>query len=170
MPVIALSSLRYTANKEVFMNALKLMAILLAAFSQNLVAEEAGKPLEMTVYRSPTCGCCSKWLEHAKQNGFKINDVISEDMETIKARFGVPEKLASCHTAIIDGHVIEGHVPASDIQKLLQSQSSLTGIAAPGMPMGSPGMEMGGQQDAYKVVSFDKEGKHEVFAEHGTNQ
>lgn len=168
MPAIALSSLRYTANKEVLMNTAKLFALILAAFSQNLFAEETGKALEMTVYRSPTCGCCGKWLEHAKLNGFKINDVISDDMDTIKARFGVPEKLASCHTAIVDGRVIEGHVPAADIQKLLQSQSSLTGIAAPGMPMGSPGMEMGGQQQAYKVMSFDKAGKYEVFAEHGT--
>jgi hypothetical protein len=152
------------------MRAAKLIVLLLAACSQSLSAEEAGKPLEMTVYRSPTCGCCGKWLEHAKQNGFKINDVISDDMDTIKARFGVPEKLASCHTAIVDGHVIEGHVPAADIQKLLQSKSNIAGIAAPGMPMGSPGMEMGGQQDAYKVVSFDKDGKYEVFAEHGSNQ
>lgn len=150
------------------MNTSKLIVVLLAAFSQSLFADEAGKPLEMTVYRSPTCGCCGKWLEHAKQAGFKINDVISDDMDTIKARFGVPEKLASCHTAIVDGRVIEGHVPAADIQKLLQSQAGLTGIAAPGMPMGSPGMEMGGRQDAYKVISFDKEGKYEVFAEHGS--
>lgn len=149
------------------MNAWKSLVLLLAAFSPNLSAEEAGKPLEMTVYRSPTCGCCGKWLEHARQNGFKINDVVSDDMDTIKARFGVPEKLASCHTAIIDGHVIEGHVPAADIQKLLQTKPQVAGIAAPGMPMGSPGMEMGGRQDAYKVVSFDKEGKVEVFAEHG---
>jgi hypothetical protein len=152
------------------MYASKLIVLLLAVFSQNLSAEENTKPLEMTVYRSPTCGCCGKWLEHAKQSGFKINDVISEDMETIKARFGVPEKLASCHTAVVDGRVIEGHVPAADIQKLLQGTSKIAGIAAPGMPMGSPGMEMGGQQDPYKVVSFDKEGKFEVFAEHGIKQ
>lgn len=150
------------------MKSLKLMGLLLfAGFSLKLAAEEAGKPMEMTVYRSPTCGCCGKWLEHAKQSGFKINDVISEDMDAIKARFGIPEKLASCHTAVVDGYVVEGHVPAADIQKLLQSKAKVAGIAAPGMPMGSPGMEMGGQQDAYKVVSFDKEGKFEVFASHG---
>ena len=151
------------------MKKLKAIVLLLTAVSQGLAAEEAGKPLEMTVYRSPTCGCCGKWLEHAKQNGFKINDVVSDDMETIKARFGVPEKLASCHTAVVDGYVVEGHVPAGDIQKMLQSKAKVSGIAAPGMPMGSPGMEMGGRQDAYKVVSFDKEGKFEVFASHEGN-
>lgn len=151
------------------MKKLKAIVLLLSAVSQGLAAEEAGKPLEMTVYRSPTCGCCGKWLEHAKQNGFKINDVVSDDMETIKARFGVPEKLASCHTAVVDGYVVEGHVPAGDIQKMLQSKAKVSGIAAPGMPMGSPGMEMGGRQDAYKVVSFDKEGKFEVFASHEGN-
>lgn len=149
------------------MKSLKLMGLLLiAGFSLELAAEEAGKPMEMTVYRSPTCGCCGKWLEHAKQNGFKINDVISEDMDAIKARFGIPEKLASCHTAVVDGYVVEGHVPAADIQKMLQTKAKVAGIAAPGMPMGSPGMEMGGRQDPYNVVSFDKEGKAEVFASH----
>lgn len=151
------------------MKQLKSAVVLLAAFSQGLAAEETGQSMEMTVYRSPTCGCCGKWLEHAKQNGFKINDVISDDMDTIKARFGVPEKLASCHTAIVDGHVVEGHVPAGDIQKMLQSKTGVAGIAAPGMPLGSPGMEMGGRQDDYNVVSFDKAGKFEVFANHPGN-
>ena len=142
--------------------------LVLASFGFSACAEQtgAGGP-EMTVYRSPTCGCCGKWLEHARQSGFKINDVISDDMDTIKARYGVPEKLASCHTAIVDGYVVEGHVPAGDIQKMLQAKPQVAGLAAPGMPMGSPGMEMGGRQDAYHVVSFDKSGKAEVFAEHG---
>ncbi len=120
----------------------------------------------MTVYRSPTCGCCGKWIEHAKQNGFKVKDIVRDDMQVIKEKHSLPDKLASCHTAIVDGYVVEGHVPAGDIQKMLDSKSKVAGIAAPGMPMGSPGMEMGGQADPYKVVSFDKEGKFEVFASH----
>ncbi len=147
------------------MHALKFMVLLLAAFSQNLSAEEQ----EMTVYRSPTCGCCGKWIDHAKENGFKINDVISSDMDANKTRFGVPEKLASCHTAVINGYVVEGHVPAGDIQKMLQTKPKIVGVAAPGMPMGSPGMEMGGQKDTYNVVSFDKDAKVEVFANHAGN-
>ncbi|NJA05729.1 DUF411 domain-containing protein [Methylococcaceae bacterium WWC4] len=135
-------------------------------FSGLLSAEEAALP-EMTVYRSPTCGCCGKWLEHAEKSGFKIKDVISSDMDQIKARYGVPEKLASCHTVVVDGYVIEGHVPSADVQKLLQTKPKVAGLAAPGMPMGSPGMEMGGRQDEYQVLSFDKDGRAEVYAEHG---
>lgn len=149
------------------MNIFKLFGfLLLAVFGFNLHAEEAGKAPEMTVYRSPTCGCCGKWLEHVRQNNFTIKDVISDDMQAIKEKYGVPEKLASCHTAIVDGYVIEGHVPAGDIEKLLQTKPKVVGIAAPGMPMGSPGMEMGGQKQEYRVMSFDKDGKVEVFAEH----
>lgn len=153
------------------MNLIKLLLTsALLAGSVNTQAEETGKPSEMTVYRSPTCGCCGKWLEHAKQNNFTIKDMVSDDMQAIKEKYGVPEKLASCHTAIVDGYVIEGHVPAGDIQKLLQMKPKVIGIAAPGMPMGSPGMEMGGQKDAYRVISFDKDGKLEVFAEHEGGQ
>lgn len=136
--------------------------LLLSIFSLNLAAAET----EMTVYRSPTCGCCGKWLEHVKQNGFKVKDVIIEDMQSIKEKHGLPDKLASCHTAIVDGYLVEGHVPAADIQKLLNDKTPVAGIAAPGMPMGSPGMEMGGKADPYKVISYDKQGKFEVFNQH----
>ena len=93
--------------------------LILAGFSLNLQAEEAANPAEMTVYRSPTCGCCENWLDHVKESGIKIKDVVSDDMQAIKAKLGLPDKLASCHTAVIDGYVIEGHVPAADIQRLL---------------------------------------------------
>ncbi len=150
------------------MKVLKLVGFLMfAGLSASLPAEEVSKPVEMTIYRSPTCGCCENWLEHVKQSGINIKDVVSDDMQAIKEKYGVPDKLASCHTAIVDSYVIEGHVPASDIQKLLQTKPKVVGIAAPGMPMGSPGMEMGGQKQDYKVMSFDKDGKFEVFAEHG---
>ncbi len=149
------------------MKVLKLVGFLMfAGLSASLPAEEASKPVEMTIYRSPTCGCCENWLEHVKQSGINIKDVVSDDMQAIKEKYGVPNKLASCHTAIVDGYVIEGHVPASDIQKLLQTKPKVVGIAAPGMPMGSPGMEMGGKKQDYQVMSFDKDGKFEVFASH----
>ena len=121
---------------------------------------------EMKVYRSPTCGCCGKWEGHAKQSQFDLNDNVTDDMDAIKKRLGVPEKLASCHTAIVGGYVIEGHVPAADIEKLLATKPNIVGIAAPGMPLGSPGMEMAGKADAYQVVSFDKDGNIAVFAQH----
>ena len=96
----------------------KLMILLLSGLSLNAIAADT----EMTVYRSPTCGCCGKWIEHVKQNGFKVKDIVSDDMQAIKEKQGLPDKLASCHTAIVDGYVVEGHVPAGDIQKMLDSK------------------------------------------------
>jgi hypothetical protein len=148
------------------MKALKLMlSALLLAGCTTIQAENAVADKEMTVYRSPTCGCCGKWIEHVKNNHFAVKDIVSNDMDAIKEKYGIPDKLGSCHTAIVDGYVIEGHVPAADIQKLLVSKPNVVGLSAPGMPMGSPGMEMGGSQD-YDVVSFDKTGNVQVFSAH----
>ena len=152
------------------MRRFKLLSAMLLAFSMTSVAEESPANKEMTVYRSPTCGCCGKWKEHADLNRFIIKDIVSDDMQAIKKKYGVPEKLASCHTAIVDGYVTEGHVPAADIEKLLKIKPKVVGIAAPGMPMGSPGMEMGGKQDDYDVVSFDSEGNYQIFSEHKAGQ
>lgn len=152
------------------MKPLKLMlSTLLLAGCTTIQAENAVADKEMTVYRSPTCGCCGKWIEHVKNNHFAVKDIVSNDMDAIKEKYGIPDKLGSCHTAIVDGYVIEGHVPAADIQKLLASKPDVVGLSAPGMPMGSPGMEMGGSQD-YNVMSFDKDGKVQVFSEHKANQ
>lgn len=148
------------------MRRFKLLSAILLAFSMTSMAEESPANKEMTVYRSSTCGCCGKWKEHADLNRFIIKDIVSDDMQAIKKKYGVPEKLASCHTAIVDGYVIEGHVPAADIEKLLKIKPKVVGIAAPGMPMGSPGMEMGGKQDDYNVVSFDSAGNYQIFSEH----
>jgi len=138
----------------------------LLMFSLNLKAEQ----LEMIVYRSPACGCCGNWVAYMQQNNFNVKSVMTDDMQSIKQKYGIPEKLVSCHTAIVNGYVIEGHVPAEDIINLLQKKPEITGIAAPGMPLGSPGMEMGGKKQAYRVLSFDKSGKVEIFAEHTDNQ
>lgn len=152
------------------MKPLKLMlSALLLAGCTTIQAENAVADKEMTVYRSPTCGCCGKWIEHVKNNHFTVKDIVSNDMDAIKEKYGIPDKLGSCHTAIVDGYVIEGHVPAADIQKLLQTKPKVVGLSAPGMPMGSPGMEMGGSQD-YNVMSFDKDGKVQVFSEHKASQ
>ncbi len=143
--------------------------ILLTASTSGL-AEDVSVDREMTVFRSPSCGCCGKWKEHAELNHFVIKDIVSDDMQAIKKKYGVPEKLASCHTAIVNGYVIEGHVPAADIEKLLKIKPKVIGIAAPGMPMGSPGMEMGGKQDDYDVVSFDGTDQYQIFSEHKAGQ
>lgn len=120
----------------------------------------------VTVFRSPTCGCCEDWVAHTKSAGFQINDNITKDMDTVKQTYGVSEALSSCHTALIDGYVIEGHVPATDVQRLLAEKPDVVGITAPGMPMGSPGMEMGDRVDSYTVYAFNRENKVLPFAEH----
>ncbi|MGB3137184.1 MAG: DUF411 domain-containing protein [Nodosilinea sp.] len=125
----------------------------------------AGEP-ELMVYRSPTCRCCASWINHMKDAGFHVQDIVTGDMASIKAERGVPKAAASCHTAIAAGYIIEGHVPASDVQRLLSERPNLLGIAAPGMPVGSPGMEMGDRVDPFTVVSFTQSGETAAYAEH----
>ena len=98
-----------------------------------------------------------------KKNNFTVKDIVTDDVQAIKDKYGVSEAMASCHTAIVDGYVIEGHVPAEDIMNLLKTKPKIVGIAVPGMPSGTPGMEMGGRKDAYDVMSFDKENHYEIF-------
>lgn len=119
------------------------------------------------VYKTPTCGCCSKWIDHLKQAGFTVEATELASLESLKAMNGVPPKLASCHTALVEGYVIEGHVPASDVRRLLAEKPKVAGLAVPGMPMGSPGMEHPdpSRHEAYEVVSFG-EGGVQIFAEH----
>ncbi len=118
----------------------------------------------MTVYYSPTCGCCKSWIDYVKANGFAVKAVEQSDLTELKADLGVTRKLASCHTATIAGYVIEGHVPAADIKRLLQQKPKVTGLAAPGMPAASPGMDSG--NDPYDVLSFDAKGVTAVWARH----
>lgn len=121
---------------------------------------------EVTVYRSPTCGCCKKWVAHLEQAGFTVKQVELADLSEIKAQAGVPEKLHSCHTALVGRYAIEGHVPAEDIKRLLAEKPDVHGLSAPGMPAGSPGMEVEGSKDKYDVVSFTRDGKSSVWASH----
>lgn len=127
------------------------------------VSAESSKPINIEVYRSPTCGCCGKWLEHLKQNNFNVKDIVTNDVQAIKDKYGVSKEMASCHTAIVDGYVVEGHVPANDIKTLLKTKPKVVGIAVPGMPAGTPGMEMGGKKDAYDVMNFDRENHYQIF-------
>ena len=121
---------------------------------------------EVTVYKSPTCGCCKKWVEHLEQNGFEVKAYDVRDVVSYKLRMGVPAALGSCHTALVDGYVIEGHVSADDIKKLLTQRPAISGLAVPGMPVGSPGMEQGNRRDRYDVLSFTEDGATAVFATH----
>lgn len=120
---------------------------------------------EVTVYRNPACGCCGAWADHLARNGFVVRIVERADLAADKARFGVPPTLASCHTARVDGYTVEGHVPAADIRRLLAERPPVSGLAVPGMPHGSPGMETG-RVDRYQVMTFDGDGNHTVFSQH----
>jgi hypothetical protein len=123
----------------------------------------------MQVYKSPTCGCCKAWIEKMKVAGFevRVTDLGEEALQEVKTKRGVGENLQSCHTALVNGYVIEGHVPAADIHRLIKEKPAVVGIAVPGMPRGSPGMEVpGGASDPYQVLTFTKAGKTSVFARH----
>ena len=113
----------------------------------------------ITVHKDPTCGCCSGWVRHLQQAGFATNVVETRDLDPVKRRLGVPDDLAACHTAEVSGYVVEGHVPASALNKFIGERPSATGLAVPGMPVGSPGME-GGEPEVYEVVMFGPSGRH----------
>lgn len=133
--------------------------------AQTAAKPAASKPVPVTVYKSATCGCCAKWNDHMRANGFDVTTNDLPDVTPIKDKYGVPPPVRSCHTALVGGYVIEGHVPADLVQKLLKEKpKDVVGIAAPGMPTGSPGMEVEGRKDAYNVVTFDKAGKTTVYA------
>lgn len=126
----------------------------------------AAEPPMVEVYKSPTCGCCSEWVTHMKKNGFNVVVHVVRNAVPFRQRFGVPESMESCHTAVVGGYAIEGHVPAADVKRLLREKPKATGIAVPGMIQGSPGMEQGRGKDPYQVLLFDRVGKYTVFERH----
>jgi hypothetical protein len=126
-------------------------------------------PTPIIVYKTSTCGCCAKWVEHMRQNEFQptVHDVSAAQVRAVSKAAGLPEEGTSCHTAKVGNYIVEGHVPASDVWRMLKEKLPIAGIAAPGMPIGSPGMEMGHRSQRYDVVSFMRDGKTTVFATHG---
>ena len=158
------------ANKAVSMNNSAMaedtaQATLVSVWDKETEPNYSGTT-DITVYRSPSCGCCGGWVEHAQKHGFKVKDVKTEDMEALKQKYNVPPELAACHTTIIDGYVMEGHIPVDDIKRFVTEKPELAGLAVPGMPLGSPGMEAGDMKQPFKVLAFNQEGKVEVFEEH----
>ena len=123
----------------------------------------------IVVYKTPTCGCCGMWVEHMRQNGFQpeVHDVSAAQVRAVSKTAGLSEEGTSCHTAKVGSYIVEGHVPAGDVQRMLKEKPAIAGIAAPGMPIGSPGMEMGGRTERYDVMAFIKDGRTKVFATHG---
>jgi hypothetical protein len=123
----------------------------------------ATKP-QITVYKTASCGCCKDWIVHLEQSGFAVLAHDVPGTGPYRERYGVPRALASCHTAVIDGYAIEGHVPADDIKRLITEKPKARGLSVPGMPVGSPGMEVRGERrDAFDVVLFDDDGRRQIY-------
>ncbi|HBT57891.1 MAG: metal-binding protein [Pseudomonadales bacterium] len=130
-----------------------------------LLVSSLSQAADIDVYRDPSCGCCHAWIEHLEENGLEVNDHVTSEVVAMKQSLGVDPALRSCHTAIYKGVFIEGHVPASDILAL-EDDSTIKGLAVPGMPIGSPGMEMGERHQAYQVIAVEADGSQRVYSQH----
>jgi len=139
--------------------AIFLIAVTAASASDDLVKD-------IVVYKNPECGCCTEWVSYLEKRDYNVTIEHTRDVFELKKRLGVPEKLAACHTAVIDGYVIEGHITHRDIKRLLLLRPDVTGIAVPGMPVGTPGMERGNIKQPHDVMTFDDQGNTEVFVRH----
>ncbi|MEG3637621.1 DUF411 domain-containing protein [Magnetococcus sp. PR-3] len=148
--------------------AISLLAVtIVSVVSWFMLMKEPVVAAEMVVYKSPSCSCCGAWIDYLEENGFRVEVENVDDMDTVKNRLGVPDHAASCHTAQMGDYVIEGHVPVEDILRLVKEKPDVRGIAAPGMPVGSPGMEVPGEPaDRYDVVTFTTGGKLQLFSRH----
>jgi len=145
-------------QRRIFLHA----AVLVGAMP-SIGFAKAPQPV-IEVYKSATCGCCTHWIEHLQANGFKVNAQNVPNTAAYRTKLGVPPSLGSCHTGTIGGYALEGHVPAADIKRLLAEKPRAKGLSVPGMPMGSPGMEVQGEPaDAYDVLLFQADGKTTVY-------
>ena len=156
---------------------MKLRLVLTAAVAASLVPvpahtqaitkdREPGNGNAITVFKDPNCGCCKEWIEHLRKHAFRVTAKDTNHVSGIKRSGRVPSQLVSCHTAFVNGYVIEGHVPAEDIKRLLKEKPKVAGLAVGGMPIGSPGMEVGNRKDKYDVIAFNRDGSTQVFARH----
>ncbi len=137
------------------------VALAFVGFTPN---KEVSALPQVVVYKSPTCGCCNKWVRHLRDNGFQVQAYNRRDMAVVKREVGVPDGLTSCHTAKVGKYIVEGHVPADLISKMLREKPDIAGLSVPGMPMGSPGME-GPVRDRYSVIAFGDNGSKSVYAQ-----
>jgi hypothetical protein len=164
-----------------------ILSVLLAGSAATLASQQQQQQQTIEVYQGPTCSCCTKWIDHLRGHGFAVRTTNTDNLNDVKARHGVPPQLRTCHTALVSGYVIEGHVPAADVERLLNERPAVLGLAVAGMPIGSPGMEPvtlrlvaretppGSPRaevpilkaEPYDVVAFDKDGGTRVFATYG---
>lgn len=153
---------------QIFETATTRRLFIMGAMATIIPQEALSAPHSIQVWKSATCGCCSAWVAHLVDAGFSVNaqDVSDDELLATKARLGVPLSLRSCHTARIGGYAIEGHVPAEDLELLLSFKPEISGLAVPGMPIGSPGMEMGNEIERFDTIAFGPKGPVGVFAQH----
>ena len=153
-------------RKSIFLVLLCIVPALLRADGGKASDGLTQEQLHAEVHKSPSCGCCGLWAEHMQDHGFSVSEVFNDDMVAVKERYEIPTRLQSCHTAKIDGYIVEGHVPAADIIRLLQERpANAKGLTVPGMPLGSPGMEHPRPQ-SYRTFLILEDGSLKVFAEH----
>lgn len=141
-----------------------LSAVAAAAAAVHIPALAAPSLPQVEVYRNPDCGCCGAWVEHLKAAGFPVKVRETPDTSAVRKRHGIPDEFGSCHTGVVSGYTIEGHVPADDIKRLLAMKPAAVGLSVPGMPAGSPGMQVGSRMGPYQVLLIDKAGRSSVFA------
>ena len=133
---------------------------------ETILLADDGLPKDIVVYKKPECECCNKWITYLKEHNYNVTEINTRDVYAEKKRLGVPPQIKACHTAVIDGYVVEGHVTHRDIKRLLLFRPDVKGIAVPDMPIGTPGMERGDTKEPYNVLSFDEEGNIEIFVKH----
>ena len=155
-----------TLRSPLFRKLGRCLSALACGTALGLATPAFASPDEVVMYKDPNCGCCGKWAEHMRSAGFPVKEVASPRMDLVKQEAGVPEALGSCHTAKVGGYVVEGHVPAADVRRMLAEKPAIRGLSAPGMPLGSPGMEGPYPAERYDVVSFDAQGRSAVFSKH----
>jgi hypothetical protein len=139
-----------------------LKATIIGFFVMLMIASTA-LAADVKMYKSPYCGCCTSWSDHLESGGFNVTTEKRDDMDTIKDRHGIPLHLRSCHTAVVEGYTIEGHVPLSDIKRMLKERPDIKGLTVPGMPIGSPGMEQGNRRDSFNVLAIRKDGSTYIY-------
>ena len=146
------------------MNRRQLLRVLAAGAAAAGLPARAQRLPPIEVFKTPTCGCCSSWVDHLSAAGFtvEVNDVA--DTAPVRKRLGLPDRFGGCHTGVVGGYVVEGHVPAEDIKRMLAMKPAGIGLAVPGMPLGSPGMEVGDRKEPFDVILVDRAGRGSVFA------
>lgn len=156
-----------TSRFTLALSAAVVVVLGLGAAAQQQKAAASALP-KVTVYKTSTCGCCRLWVDHMKANGFDVQamDVSAADVRGVSKAAGLKDEDTSCHTAKIGAYTVEGHVPADDIKRMLKEKPAIAGLSAPGMPLGSPGMEQGSRKDPYDVIAYKKDGTSTVFAKH----